>query len=41
MIRSDLCDYIDTYIAAKGRITVKGDNDDKARLKKLMHIKNQ
>ena len=36
MLRSDLCDYSDAYIVVKWRITVKGDNDDKTRNKKLI-----
>ena len=27
MLRSDLCDYSDTYISVKGIITLEGDND--------------
>ena len=30
MLISDLYDYCNTYIAVKGRITVEGDNDDRA-----------
>ena len=29
MLRSDLCDYSETYIVVKGTVTVEGDNDDK------------
>ena len=31
MLRSDLCDYSDTYIAVIGPITVEGDNDPKKK----------
>ena len=34
MLRSDLCNYSDAYFAAKGKITVEGENDDKKRNKK-------
>ena len=34
-LRSDLCDYSDTYIVVKGTITVEEDNDTKKRKKKL------
>ena len=37
MLRSDLCDYSDTYIVVKGTITTKGTydaNKKKANLKK-------
>ena len=27
MLRPDLCDYSDAYIAVKGRISVRGTND--------------
>ena len=31
MLRSDLCDYIDSYIAVKGKITITNpDNDEYA-----------
>ena len=40
MLRSNLCDYSDAYIVAKGRITVEGDNDAKTRIKKLMFENN-
>ena len=36
MLRSNLCDYNDAYIVVKERITAEGDNDDKARNKKLI-----
>ena len=29
MLRSDLCDYSDGYIAVKRRITIEGDNNIK------------
>ena len=31
MLRSDLCDYSYAYTVLKGRNTVEGDNDAKAR----------
>ena len=34
MLISDLYDYCNTYIAVKGRITVEGDNDDRASQKR-------
>ena len=41
MLRSDLCDYSDAYIVAKGDITLEGDNDASKRIKilhsKIMH----
>ena len=37
MLRSDLCDYSDAYIAAKGTITVEGDDDGKKRKCETMH----
>ena len=40
MLRSDLCDYSDAYIAVKGRITVEEDNDDKTRNKRLIFKNN-
>ena len=40
MLRSDLCDYSDTYIVVKGTITVEGDNYDKKRNKKLTFKSN-
>ena len=40
MLRSDLCDYSDTYIVVKKRITVKGGNDTKTRNKKLIFKDN-
>ena len=33
MLKSDLCDYSDVYVVAKGKKTVAGDNDDKTRNK--------
>ena len=39
MLRSGLCNYSDAYIVTKETITVEGDNNDKARNKKLM-LKN-
>ena len=40
MLRSDLCDSSDAYIAVKARITVEGDNDDKTRNKKRLFKNN-
>ena len=40
MLRSDLCDYSDAYIAPKRTITVGGDNADKTRNKKLIFNNN-
>ena len=34
MLISDLCDYSDAYIVAKGKLIVEGDDDDKKRNKK-------
>ena len=31
MLRSDLCDFSDAYIVAKGNITLEGDNDANKR----------
>ena len=39
MLRSDVCDYSDAYIVARGRITVIGDNDAKI-IKKLIFKNN-
>ena len=39
MLRSNLCDYSNAYIAVKGRINVEGDND-KTRNKKLIFKNN-
>ena len=35
MLRSNLCDYNDAYIVARGRITVEGTNPASTRNKKL------
>ena len=35
MLRSDLCDFSDTYIVLKGTITLEGDSDAKKRNKNL------
>ena len=40
MLRPDLSDYGDVYIVVKRRITVKRDNDDKTRNKKLIFKNN-
>ena len=40
MLRPDLSDYGDVYIVVKRRITVKRDNDDKKRNKKLIFKNN-
>ena len=39
MLRSDLCDYSDAYIVAKGTITVIGNNDAN-RINKKLAFKN-
>ena len=39
MLRSDLCDYSDTYIVVKGRRTVKGTNNANRR-NKMLAFKN-
>ena len=40
MLRSDLCDYSDAYVVAKGKITVEGKNDAKTRNKKVIFKNN-
>ena len=40
MLRLNLCDYINAYIAVKGRISVKGTNDAKKRNRKLTFKNN-
>ena len=40
MLRSDLCDYNETYIVAKGVVTVLGGNND-AYEKKLVFKNNE
>ena len=40
MLISDLCDFNDAYIVAKGDITFKGDNDANKRNKKLAFKNN-
>ena len=40
MLRSNLCDYSDAYIAVNGRIRVRGTNDAKKRNKKLTFKNN-
>ena len=40
MLRSDLCDFIDAYIVAKGYITLEGDNDANKRNKNLAFKNN-
>ena len=40
MLRSNLCDYSDGYIVAKGRISVRGTNDANKRNKKLTFKNN-
>ena len=40
MLRSDLCDYSDAYIAVKGDITLEGDNDANKRNKNLAFKNN-
>ena len=40
MLRSDLCDFSDTYIVVKGDITLEGDNDANKRNKNLAFKNN-
>ena len=40
MLRSNLCDYSDACIVAKGSISVKGDNNPKKKKKKLAFKNN-
>ena len=40
MLRSDLCDFSDAYISAKGDITLEGDNDANKRNKNLVFRNN-
>ena len=40
MLRSDLCDYSDAYIAVEGDITLEGDNDANERDKNLAFKNN-
>ena len=40
MLRSDLCNYSDTYIVVKGDITLEGDNDANKRNKNLAFKNN-
>ena len=40
MLRSDLCDYSDAYVAVKGEIVVKGGNRTNRRSKKFIIKKN-
>ena len=40
MLRSDLCDFSDAYIAAKGTVTVERNNAAKTRNKKLIFKSN-
>ena len=40
MLRSDLCDYSDTYIVVKGDITLEGDNNTNKRNKNLAFKNN-
>ena len=40
MVRSDLCDYSDAYIVAKGRITVRDNNANNRENKKLTFKNN-
>ena len=39
MLKSSLCDYSDTYILVKGRITITGAGDDAAAKKQMKEIK--
>ena len=40
MLRSDLCDFNDVYIAVKGDITLEGHNDANLRNKNLAFKNN-
>ena len=40
MLKSCVYDYSNVYIVVKGKITVKGDNDDKTRNKKVIFENN-
>ena len=40
MLRSDLCEFNDAYIVAKGDITLEGDNDTNKRNKNLVFKNN-
>ena len=40
VLRSDLCDYSDTYVVVEGTITVEEPNDDKTINKKLIFKNN-
>ena len=40
MLGSGLCDYGDAYVFVEGTITVKGDDDDEKRNKKLTFKNN-
>ena len=40
MLRSDLCNYGDAYIFAKGEVSVKGTNNANRRNKKLAFKNN-
>ena len=40
VLRSDLCDYSDTYVVVEGTITVEESNDDKTINKKLIFKNN-
>ena len=40
MLRSDLCNFNDAYIAVKGDITLEGDNDANKRNKNLTSKNN-
>ena len=39
MLRSNLCDYADSYILVKGTITMTGAGDDAAQDKQMKKIK--
>ena len=39
MLRSNLCDYADSYILVKGTITITGAGDDAAQDKQMKEIK--
>ena len=40
MLRSDLCDFSDAYIAVKGKITVSADKRDRVKIHRQVILKN-
>ena len=39
MLRSNLCDYADSYILVKGAITITGEGDNAEKDKQMKEIK--